>query len=290
MTNHPPDVISRPPEITSLEQVPEALKEVADYINAIPSTVDSLLLNPAPEAASTLQAVVVKQLFEHALASLNEAKKGKYSPPDLEQPQKDSEPHKSPEFLRALGAIASVAGFVQSAHELDFTNTVDPDSHREAEVQSRYHEVMEILKTNTPSLSLESGLDSLEYASPEWFTKFIEDHPEQNDPHPHDIDRQILKVYALAGSDKDNYNEVFAAIDGIKWLGHDEKPRRKADFVVNKAPGLSIDDGYAAIDGIKRLGHDYKAWHKAKFVLNKLSMIGNKEKMAKALELGFSNK
>jgi len=62
------------------------------------------------------------------------------------------------------------------------------------------------------------------------------------------------------------------------------------DFVVNKAPELSIDDGYAAIDGIDGLRYDDKARRKADFVLNKLSMIGNKEKMAKALELGFSNK
>lgn len=60
MTDHLSDVISRSPEIetTTLEQVPEALKQVADYINSITETVESLSPYPVPEEANALQAKV----------------------------------------------------------------------------------------------------------------------------------------------------------------------------------------------------------------------------------------
>jgi hypothetical protein len=287
MTNHLPNVIL-PPKITTLEQVPGALEQVADYINAIPSTINSLSLDPAPEAASALQAAVVEQLSKHALTSLNEAKDGTYSPPDLEQPKGDSEPPKSPELLRALGAIASVAGFVQSAHEVDFSNTVDPDRHRTNEAQSRFNKVMEMLETNAPSLSLESGLENPEYASTEWFTEFLADHPELDDLH--DIGAQILKVYALVGADE--YKKAFAAIDEIEVLDDYDKAGAKMDAIVKIASGsiLTKDEAFAIIDKICGMADYRKARGKSDVVRAKLSIVGDREKMAKALELGFSNR
>lgn len=159
--------------------------------------------------------------------------------------------------MQALGAIARVARFVQSAYELDFSNTVDPDSHRANEAQSRFDKVMEMLKTNAPSLSLESGLDSPEYASPEWFTKFIEDHPELNDPH--DIDGQILGVYALVGSNE--YKKAFAEIDKIDELEYREKAWVKRDVIIEIAATstLTPNEAFAEIDEIDGLDDRNKA-------------------------------
>ncbi len=293
MADHLPDVISSPPEITTLEQVPGALKQVADYINDLPAALDGFSLKQVPEVTGAFQTAITKQLSELVLTSLNEAKEGTYSSPDFDQLLGGSEPHKSPELLQALGAIASAAEFVRSAYdEVDFSNTVDPDSHRANEAQSRFDKVMEMLKTNAPSLSLESGLENPEYASQEWFTQFLADHPELDElDDPHDIDGQRLRVYALVGSNK--YKEAFEVIDEADGSSDNEKAMYKFELVCKKVaadPNLTIAEGYAAINIVDGWSDDRKARTKASVIIAKLSIVGDREKMAKDLELRFSNR
>ena len=60
MADHLPDVISSPPEITTLEQVPGALKQVADYINDLPAALDGFSLKQVPEVPGASQTALTK--------------------------------------------------------------------------------------------------------------------------------------------------------------------------------------------------------------------------------------